>query len=283
MQHQHNEPRVHPKEKAMKQTLLALLVVIILLPGLVRAGDYLIGEGDVLDIFVWGVKELNISAKVRPDGKITIPGLGDVKANGYTPPQLQKALGEKLRQLVKSPNVTVSVREITNSKVYVFGGGVKSGVYDLTRRTTLLQLLCSIGDVKSADLKRAYVLREGKMVKVNFHKLFIGGDTSEDIVIESHDSIYFPLLGDKSVYVLGAVNNPKFIEYREGMTVMEAVLEAGGFNKFAKQNNTTIFRKENGQDVIIPVKAKDLWNDGDLTQNIKLQPSDYIVVKESLF
>ncbi len=267
----------------MKKWLLIVLFAIIMSPALSDAGDYVIGEGDVLDIFVWGVKELNVSVKVRPDGKITIPGIGDVKASGFTPPGLQKSLGEKLRVLVKNPNVTVTVKEITNSKVYIFGGGVKSAAYDLNRSTTLLQLLCNIGDVKSADLRRAYVLRNGVMIKAGFYKLFIGGDTSEDMAIESNDSIYIPLLADKSIYVLGAVNTPKFIEYRDGITVMQAVLEAGGFSKFAKQNDTTIFRKEGDKEVIIQVKAKDILNDGDLSQNVKLKPNDYVMVRESIF
>ncbi|MBW4054715.1 MAG: sugar ABC transporter substrate-binding protein [Proteobacteria bacterium] len=267
----------------MKKWLMMTCIGLILFPSLSQAGDYVIGEGDVLDVFVWGVKELNVSVKVRPDGKITIPGIGDVKASGFTPPGLQKSLDEKIKGLVKSPNVTVTVKEITNSKVYIFGGGVKAAAYDLNRSTTLLQLLCTLGDVTNADLKRSYILRKGKMIKAGFYKLFINGDTREDIAIESNDSIYIPLLTDKSIYVLGAVNTPKFIEYRDGMTVMQAILEAGGFSKFAKQNDTTILRNEGGKEVIIPVRAKDILNDGDLSQNSRLKPNDYIVVKEGMF
>lgn len=268
----------------MKKWLLIALLGLMFLPPLSQAGDYVIGEGDVLDIYVWGVKELNVNVKVRPDGKITIPGVGDVKASGFTPPGLQKSLGEKLRELVKNPNVTVTVKEITNSKVYIFGGGVKSAAFDLNRSTTLLQLLCNLGDVKGADLRRSYVSRDGKMIKIDFHKLFIGGDTSEDMAIQSNDSIYIPALAaDKSIYVLGAVNAPRLIEFRDGLTVMQAVLEAGGFTKFAKENDTTIVRKEGDKDVIITVKAKDLLSDLDLSQNLKLKPSDYVIVREGMF
>lgn len=266
-----------------RKMLMILLLGLMVLPSLSQAGDYIIGEGDVLDVFVWGVKELNVSVKVRPDGKITIPGLGDVKASGFTPPGLQKSLGEKLKELVKNPNVTVTVKEITNSKVYIFGGGVKSAAYDLNRSTTLLQLLCNIGDIKNADLKRAYVIRNGKMIKAGFHKLFIGGDTSDDMAIESNDSIYIPLLSDKSIYVLGAVNTPKYIEYRDGITVMQAILEAGGFSKFARQNDTAILRREGDKEVVIQVKAKDILADGDLSQNLRLKPNDYVMVREGMF
>jgi len=267
----------------MKSRMIAVLIAVFLLPVFATAGDYVIGEGDGLDISVWGVKELNVSVKVRPDGKITMPGLGDVTATGVTSKELQAILGEKLKTLVKNPIVTVSVREITNSKAYIFGGGIKPGVLDLTKRTTLLQLLCTIGEVKNADLKKAYVLRNGVKIKEDFYKLFINGDTADDIAIETNDAIFIPLLAEKNVYVLGAVNTPKFIEYRDGMTAMEAILDAGGFTKFAKQNDTAILRKDGKIEIIIPFKAKDLMNDGNLGQNVKLKAGDYIIAKEGMF
>jgi polysaccharide export outer membrane protein len=267
----------------MKSRMIAVLIAVFLLPVFATAGDYVIGEGDGLDISVWGVKDLNVSVKVRPDGKITMPGLGDVTATGVTSKELQAILGEKLKTLVKNPIVTVSVREITNSKAYIFGGGIKPGVLDLTRRTTLLQLLCTIGEVKNADLKKAYVLRNGVKIKEDFYKLFINGDTADDIAIETNDAIFIPLLAEKNVYVLGAVNTPKFIEYRDGMTAMEAILDAGGFTKFAKQNDTAILRKDGKIEIIIPFKAKDLMNDGNLGQNVKLKAGDYIIAKEGMF
>ena len=264
------------------KTLVACLVLLLSFNH-AEAKDYVIGEGDGLDISVWGVKDLSTQVRVRPDGKITMPALGDVTASGLTPLELQNALAAKLQNLVKKPIVTVSVREITNSKVYIFGGGVKSGVYDLTRRTTLLQLLCSIGEIKVADLRRAYLQRGDTKIKEDFHRLYILGDMKDDIPLEPNDSLFIPQLYDKSVYVLGAVNAPKAIEYREGMKVMEAILEAGGFTKFADQNGVTIRRKNNKREEVVTVRAKALMYDGDLKQNVALNPGDYVVVKESLF
>jgi len=295
----------------MKAILMGILFMF-LAASPIYAGDYVIGEGDGLDIAVWGVKDLNCLVKVRPDGKITIPGLGDVKASGFTPTALQSDLAERFKKLVKNPIVTVTVREITNNRVYIFGGGVAPGVQDLNRRTTLLQLLCTIGTLpvsagggsqaqitggqtligggsqptgsgRAPDFKKAYVLRNGKKIKEDFTRLFINGEIGEDIVIESNDAIYIPQLPDRNVYVLGAVTTPRSIEYREGMSVMEAILECGGFTRFAKQNDTVIHRKENGKDTSIDVRAKDLMNDADLSQNVKLKPGDYVVVKEGMF
>ena len=235
----------------IRQILLIATMLLFILPLISHAGDYVIGEGDGLEIAVWGVKDLTFPVKVRPDGKITVPGLGDVAASGQTPPQLQASLTGKLKELVKNPIVTVTVSNINNSKVYIFGGGIKAGVFDLLQRTTLLQLLCTISDVKTADLAKAYLYRKGKKIKEGFYKLFITGDTSEDVQLESGDSLFIPLMLDKNVYILGAVNTPKAIEYREGMRVMEAILEAGGFTKLADQNDVVNWRKV-GPDRKIP-------------------------------
>jgi polysaccharide biosynthesis/export protein len=269
--------------RLLKMAAVILIVSVMSWPITALGNDYLIGEGDVLDVSVWGVRELSFSAKVRPDGKITVPGLGDVVATGQSPALLQEALEGRLKTLVKNPIVTVSVREITNNQLHIFGGGVASGVYDLSRRTTLLQLLCQISDFTRADLHGAYVLRGQEKIKTGFHRLFIEGDASEDLLLHSGDVIFIPVAKEMNVYVLGAVNTPKFIPFREGLTVMEAILEAGGFTKFARPNSTVILREINGREHRIGVRVRDLMKSGNLNQNIKLQVGDYVIVREGLF
>ncbi len=263
-----------------------------------RSSDYVIGEGDALMISVWGEKDLSLTIKVRPDGKISLPALGELRAAEMTPKELQADLTNKMRRIVKNPIVTVIVSEFNNNKVYVFGGGVDSGVYSLTQRTTLLQLLCQLGQqnagqktsssqvtsvAQNADLQNARVIRKGKMVRQDFRELFMNGKISDDMVMEPNDAIFIPSFRDRNVYVMGAVTAPKAIAYRDGLTVVEAILEAGGFTKFASQNGTVILRKNGDKELTIPVKVKKLINDGDLAQNARLQPGDYVVVSESLF
>jgi polysaccharide biosynthesis/export protein len=286
---------------SMSRNLFAIALVL-LFASMGGAADYVIGEGDTLVISVWGEKDLSLAVKVRPDGKISIPAVGEVVAANSTVKDLQTALTAKISKIVKNPVVTVIVTEITNNKAYIFGGGVTSRVYSLTQRTTLLQLLCQIGPQQSGaegatatgagesstsaregDLKNAYVLRNGKKIKQNFYDLFVGGNIAEDVVIEPNDVIFIPGYGDKNVYVMGAVNAPRSILYRDGLTVMSAILEAGGFTKYASQNDTVIYRKDGSREVTISVKLKKLVKDGDLTQNPRLQPGDYIVVKEGIF
>jgi polysaccharide export outer membrane protein len=267
----------------MKISVLILLFVLLFVPGAVCADDYMIGESDTLFISVWGNEELSLSVRVRPDGKITIPALGEVIAAGVTPGELQGIITEKLKNLVKNPVVTVIVQEINNNKVYIFGGGVDPGVFPLDGRTTLLQQLCLINGVNNADLHRAYVLRQGKRVKEDFYALFIKGKTEEDTLLEANDMIFIPAFEDRNIYVMGAVNAPTAIVYREGLKVMEAILAAGGFTEFANKNDTVIFRRDGEKEISIQVKLKDLIKDGDLKQNMILKPGDYIVVEEGMF
>ncbi len=121
-------------------------------------------------------------------------------------------------------------------------------------------------------------------IKKDFYRLFVKGRAEEDIVMNPDDVVFIPAVTDNNIYVIGAVNTPKPITYREGMTVMEAILQAGGFTKYARENATEVRRKDgSGKQVTIPVKLKRLIADGDLNQNLALKPGDYIVVSEGLF
>lgn len=267
----------------MKTGVFVLVFILLFVPIVVYGEDYIIGENDTLFVSVWGNEKLSLSVKVRPDGKITIPALGEVLAAGLTPKELQDLLTEDLKNLIKSPVVTVIVEEINNNKVYVFGGGIDAGVFPLNGKTTLLQLLCRIEGVNKADLRKAYVLRKGEKINEDFYELFIKGNTKEDILIKANDLIFIPAFEDKNIYVIGAVNDPMAIEYREGLKVMDAILEAGGFTKFASKNSTVIFRENGGKKTSIRVKLKDLIKDGDLKQNVILERGDYIVVEKGMF
>lgn len=270
-------------EKIMKISGVILLFVMLFLPFNAAADDYVIGESDTLFISVWGNKDLSLPVTVRPDGKITIPALGEVVAAGVTPGELQEKLTEELKNLVKNPVVMVIVQEINNNKVYIFGGGVEPGVFPLNGRTTLLQLLCLVKGANNADLHSAYVSRKGEKIKEDFYGLFIKGKTEEDLLIKANDIIFIPAFEDENIYVVGAVNAPRAIKYKEGLKVMEAILDAGGFTEFASKNNTVIFRKEGDKEISIQARLKDLVKHGDLKQNMMLRPGDYIIVEEGMF
>jgi polysaccharide export outer membrane protein len=277
-------------EKAsVKKACVALQLAVLIVSALLMSGaayanenEYIIGAGDRLSVFVWGEAELSVPALVRPDGRISLPGAGEIMAEGLTPEALQQEIATRLKTLVKDPVVTVSMAEIANSKVYIIGGGVTPGIFDLRQKTSLLQLLASM-DLARADLDGAHVMRDGKKIERNFDSLLHQGDVSQDLALRHNDIVFFPALPEPYVYVLGAVSAPRALAYKDGMTVLDAILETGGFNKFANENDTVVVRRENGVEQRIKVRARDLIDGKDLSQNVLLKRGDYIIANTSFF
>ncbi len=259
-----------------------LLIMLLILFGscmTVLADDYLIGKGDVLEVAVWGIPELSRSVTVRPDGKITLPAVGDVLADKSTPEDLSKAIAERMKDYVKQPIVTVSVERIVNNRIYI-SGGLLSRAVDLVKETTLLKLLSEIGDLSSADLHKAYLLRNKKKISSDFYSLYYQGDLSKDILLQAEDIIFLPSNRLNQVYVLGAVNTPQTLQFYDGMKIMDAILAAGGFTEFAKQSSVYRIDKDKNRQKI---DLEGLVKGKDMNANIALAPGDYIIVDESLF
>jgi polysaccharide export outer membrane protein len=85
------------------------------------------------------------------------------------------------------------------------------------------------------------------------------------------------------VQVVGQVVHPQSIPYREGMTVLDAVLQVGGLGQFASGNRARVVRMVNGKETVIHVKLDNLVNGGDVKENIQLKPGDVLVVPQSIF
>lgn len=83
--------------------------------------------------------------------------------------------------------------------------------------------------------------------------------------------------------MLGAVSAPRALAFKDGMTILDAILETGGFSKFASENDTVVVRRENGTEQHIKVRAKDLIDGKDMTQNVLLKRGDYIIANTSFF
>ena len=167
--------------------------------------EYRIGVGDMLQVNVWRNAELSVTVPVRPDGKISMPLVGDIVAANLTTQQLSTSIVEVLTNYVRSPQVTIIVTNPSSSD---------------------------------------FQLR---------------------------------------VRITGAVRNPQSIPYREGMTVLDLVLMAGGSNEFASANKAKLYRKINNETKVYPVYLEDLLEQGKVATNYPLQPSDIVTVPERSF
>jgi len=124
--------------------------------------DYRLGNGDKLRIEVYKDPQLSQSAQVRPDGKITLPLIGDVEAAGLTPIELRDTITKSLKEYITSPTVTVIVVEATAAMAYVMGEVNHPGAVNLQAPLTVMQALAMAGGLKDfADAKNIRILREG--------------------------------------------------------------------------------------------------------------------------
>ncbi len=168
-------------------------------------GDYRIGVDDRVQVTVWRNPELSITVPVRPDGKISVPLIGDVQAGGNTPTQVAALIKDKLSAFIREPNVAVILTEL-----------------------------------------------------------------------RSHEFL-------SRVRVTGAVRVPRSMPYRQGMTVLDAVLEAGGVNDFAAPNRTKLYRKQKSKTEVVDIDLGDILTKGKLETNVELKPGDVVTIPERIF
>lgn len=169
--------------------------------------SYRIGVDDIVQVSVWRNPELGITVPVRPDGKISVPLVGDVDAGGRTPDEVGKDIQEKLGAFVRDPQVAVILTEL-----------------------------------------------------------------------RSHEYL-------SRVRVTGAVRQPVSLPFRPGMTVLDAVLAAGGLTEFAAPDRSELYRKkaEGDETSKHAVRLDRILNHGDLATNFTVAPGDVITVPERTF
>ncbi len=167
--------------------------------------EYHIGVDDVVSVSVWQNPELSVTVPVRPDGRISMPLLGDVQAGGLTPQQVAANIKRALSQYIREPHVVVILQELN-----------------------------------------------------------------------SHEFL-------SRVRVTGAVNNPLSLAFRPGMSVLDAVLEAGGLTDFASPNRAVLYRKADEETRRYNVNLGDILQKGDLSTNYALEPGDVIAIPERMF
>jgi len=156
---------------------------------------YRIGREDVLDIAVWRDPELSRTLPVRPDGYISMPMVGEVHAAGKTPTELAESLKEVFQPYVQEPRVTVIVREVNSSRVFVTGEVAHPGAYPLRGRVSLLQAIALAGGFTDfANSDGIVVIRSdsnGGQIPVRYRDL-ISPDGGHELMLRPGDTIVVP-------------------------------------------------------------------------------------------
>jgi polysaccharide export outer membrane protein len=159
------------------------------------SSDYVLTIGDKLRVEVYREPQLSQSVEVRPDGKVTLPLVGDVSAAGITPAKLGESLSEKLRAYLTNPVVTVIVAEATPPAVYVMGEVNAPGMLPLRAPLNVMQALAMAGGFKEfANTKNIRILRRGasgiETIRFNYKEAVDSG--TRPVVLQPGDTVVVP-------------------------------------------------------------------------------------------
>jgi polysaccharide export outer membrane protein len=244
---------------------------------------YIVGPEDVLDVQVWDNKDMNQIVFVRPDGKTSLPLVGEIQAAGKTVQELQDYLSAVYSKTVKGAAVTVIIKEIKSRPVYFLGGFGRPGALQLLRSDlTLLQAIALVGGVSpAADLEKGFVLRNQKMIPINFQKLLNKGDLTQDVKLEPGDTVVAPIAD--VVYLQGEVRAPGAIKFTQDLTVVRAITQGGGLTPMSAGGRVDIIRWKGEKRERIRIDVDKMMRAPDENADVMLKPDDIIFVPQRLF
>jgi len=165
---------------------------------LVVTNEYYIGPEDVLEIIVWRNQDLSKVVTVRPDGRISLPLLGDIEATGLTPSELTANIVNRLKQFKETPTVSVILQQVNSYGIYVLGEVQKPGRYYLKSKTTLLQAITIAGGFTPIAARNKIVIFrwEGKnnevKMKASYDDIVLREGHAQNVILKPGDTIVVP-------------------------------------------------------------------------------------------
>lgn len=182
-----------------KKILILIILGILLINNisLASAQEYKLGPGDELLVTVWGYNDLKTEVMVRPDGMISLPLVGEVKAEGVTVIQLTKELTNGFAYYIINPHVSIMVKEFKKKKVFVLGEVTKPGMYKIDDNGSLVEAISNAeGLTANAYWSKISIVRttaEGQQVTyADLGKVLKKGDLSQNIQLQPGDVVFVP-------------------------------------------------------------------------------------------
>jgi len=270
--------------------LLVLFLGVVLFPDECRSQrGYEIGPGDVLMIRVWGDEDLTRAIVVSTEGSFRFPLIGEVQAAGRTVDEVGRTITERLAGgYLVDPQVEVMIKEYRSQKVYVLGEVVRPGAYPLDSRASIIEIISKAGGLGKDAGDEAEIIRGGKdwkkdkaltpddqgvgqVIHVDLRGLLAGTLDRGIGEIQNGDTVFVPKA--KVFYIFGEVAQPGKYRWERGLTVLKAVITAGGFTEIASKRRIKIQRKDTeGEEEKLKAKL-----------DMVVEPGDTITVPESFF
>jgi polysaccharide biosynthesis/export protein len=255
--------------------------------------EYQIGAQDILKINVFGHEDLTQTAIVQEDGTFFFPIIGRVKASDMTPRELAKKIATLLSQgYVRNPQVTVMVQEYRSKSIFVMGEVSHPGPIPYSGNMTVMEMLAKAGPTagagaevivlrpasgSSGPVMPGEVLGEGaegaakqvETIRINIRDIQMG-QLDKNVLLRPNDTVFITQAA--RVFLLGEVRTPGPQIYTPGMTVRQAIINAGGFTADAAKGKVSIGRQVDGK-----------YKEAKAGLDDPVQPGDTVTVKAKLF
>ncbi|MFH1282282.1 MAG: polysaccharide biosynthesis/export family protein [bacterium] len=249
--------------------------------------DYKIEVGDLLSIIVYPAEELSREVIVQPDGRITMPMIGEVLASGETKEKLGKELVNKLKIYVSKPEVSIAVKRYSKKKVFLTGEVTRPGDHDYKDEIRLLESISQAGGfTDKANLRDIRVYRgEGqdrKVFELNLEDVFKSGDFTKDFTLFPGDVVEVGKI-EKDVYVIGEVENPGSYKHKKGLKILEVITLASGFTDEAVTQRVKVYRGKAPNMEVYEVNMNKVLDKNQFDLDIELEPGDTVYVPKKGF
>lgn len=247
-------------------------------PKSVAPSDYKIGPEDVLTIITRDMPEASGDFMVRPDGTISFPIAGVIKAAGLTPDELQAQLQNALKAELRDPVVTVNVKQMRITRIYILGIVSHPGLYDYKPGWRLTELIAIAGGLAMPPERlTAVVFRQGEANRsVSMKDLFVDGKDDLNLALRPSDVVNIRNEATIRVNVVGQVQHPGQLDILDGQGAVEAIAAAGGQTGDSALSKAVIRR--DGKD--LPVNLYDAIVKGNPSSNVALKAGDSLYIPQ---
>ena len=254
--------------------------------------EYRVGPGDTLSVTFWeGIKENKYKASITPQGEVSFSYITNFKITGLTPTEAESEFTTLLKQFIKVPRIKVEVPEKRAHSASIFGAvrdlarqPTGPGTYTLYGQERLTQFLARVGGyLTNADITHVELTRDRKTYVLNVFDALFKGDFRQDVLIDHGDVLFIPYKTEikNRVYVFGEVRTPGMFAYDANISLLDAVIKAGGPTFYAKTNEAVIIRGDETKPEAFKVNIGDIYQRGDFRNNVSLQNGDIIYVAKN--
>jgi protein involved in polysaccharide export with SLBB domain len=244
-----------------------------------------LGPGDVIEVEMLGEATSRATVTIGPDGKIYYSLLPGLFVWGLTLSEAKELIATELGKYIRvKPETAVTLRTVGSKRVWILGSVQAPGVYALTNPVTLLEAIASAGGAISVpgslsgmpDLQNSYLMRDGQILRVDFHKLISQGDLTQNIYLQPEDFIYLRSSTARNIYVLGAVALPTIVPYSDQLSLVAALASAGGTIEYAQVSHVALIRGSLANPRIAVVDYKAIYKGK--APDVRLQQGDVVYV-----